>query len=335
MYLKEWPSRNDIGCGGGGGDRVEDFTPTPQVPDFQTISGTVSGLTGSLTLGWGTGTGTFSGTTFDIPLAFEAEDDLDLVIISEPISQTCTIDTQTAFPNQTTDVTGVAITCITQNLIRVTVENFFTGSPLAGISVTVIWSDLGMQQTLSGVSDAAGLLTFEVPLFNGRIMINADPVDFGEQSRVVLNTATPTGRTARMLMQPMVLGTAFDSTVGTDLTVGADILLSIPANALVDENDVAYSGSVTTELTVVDPSLDVELMPGDYTSRDSGGATAPMQSYGALSVTFTGANNEILDLAAGQVADINIPVAESERASGNAIVSLRPNFRLLDRRRTS
>ena len=304
-----------IGCGGGGGASVEDFSITPEAPDLKSISGTIQGLTGSLTLDWGTGSRTISGTTFAIPLAFEAEDDLSFTILNEPLSQTCTIDTQTTFNNQTTDIGGVEITCITQNLIRVSVENFFTGTPLSGISVTAIWNDQGMQQSLSVVSDAQGLITFEVPLFDGRIMINADPVDFGEQSKIVWNTATPTGRTARMLMQPVVLGTAFDSTLGTDLTVGTDILLSIPANALVDENDNPYSGSVTTEFTVIDPSLDVELMPGDYTSRDSGGATAPIQSYGALSVTFTGANSEVLDLATGQVADINIPVAESERTS--------------------
>ena len=121
-----------IGCGGGGGDSLEEFSPTPQAPDFQSISGTISGLTGSLTLGWGTGSRTLSGTPFTIPLAFEAEDDLNLVILDEPLSQTCTIDTQTAFPNQSTDVTGVAITCITQNLIRVTVENFFHRHPACG-----------------------------------------------------------------------------------------------------------------------------------------------------------------------------------------------------------
>ena len=38
--------------------------------------------------------------------------------------------------------------------------------------------------------------------------------------------------------------------------------------------------------------------------------------------TFTGASNEILDLATGQVADINIPVAESERASAPTVTPL-------------
>jgi len=188
--------------------------------------------------------------------------------------------------------------------------------------VTATWNDQGNQQILSDVSDAQGLLTFEAPTFDGRIVVNADLVGFGEQSKIVTNTSITAGRTARMLMQPVALATTFDSTLGTDLTVGADVLLSIPANALIDASDNLYSGTVTVELTVVDPSVSVEVMPGDYTSRDPGGATSPIQSYGAISVTFTGSNGEVLDLGGGQIADINIPVAEAERLSAPAATAL-------------
>lgn len=294
---------------------LDEFSPTLQVPEFYGISGTVSGLEGNLTLGWGDRTQVISSDTFSIPLAFEGGDDVALEIVSEPLSQRCTIDSQASFDSHEADISNVAISCITLNLIRVTVENFFTGNPMADVDVTAVWDDMGTLQTMSGVSDAQGQLTMEVPTFDGRIVVNADPDGFGEQSKVVTNTSIPAGRTARMLMQPVVLGTTFDAGVGTDLTVGGDVLVSVPANALVDEADVLYAGTVTTELTVVDPSVSLELMPGDYTSRGPGGGTSPIQSYGALSVTFTGSNGEVLDLAAGQTADINIPVAEAERAS--------------------
>ncbi len=299
---------------------LSEFSPTPQAPEYLSISGTISGLEGSLTLGWADQEQILTGDSFNIPFAFEAGDDFELTIVTEPLSQRCTIDSQTVFDDQEDDVANVAISCITQNLIRVTVENFFTGDPLEGIDVTATWNDGA--QSLAGSSDAQGLLTFEVPTFDGRIVVNADPDGFGEQSKIVTNTTEPAGRIARMLMQPVVLGTTFDSEVGTDLTVGTDVLLSIPANALVDENDVLYSGTVTTEFTLVDPSVSLEIMPGDYTSRAPGGATSPIQSYGALSVTFTGGNGEVLDLAAGQVADMNIPVAESERTSAPATTPL-------------
>jgi hypothetical protein len=309
------------GCGGDTRP-ASDFSPVPQAPEFRAITGTVNGLEGSLTLGWDDQSFRITGDTIDIPYAFEAGDDIDLAISAEPLSQRCTIDTQTSFTDQQDDITGVEITCITQNLVRVTVENFFTGDPLENIAVTALWDDMGTMRTLSGSTDADGLLTFEVPTFDGRIIVNADPDGFGEQSKIVTNTTAPAGRTARMLMQPVVLGTTFDAELGTDLTVGGDVLVSIPANALVDETDTLYNGTVTAELTVVDPSLSLEIMPGDYTSLAPGGATSPIQSYGALSVTFTGSAGEVLDLAAGQMADINIPVAEAERGSAPAATPL-------------
>ncbi len=311
------------GCGGGSSSTrsLDNFTPIPQAPDFKSISGDVQGLTGVLTLGWESRTQVLTGGAFTIPLAFDSGADFVLSIVNEPFSQTCTIDSQTVFNAQDVDVVGVSISCITQNLISVSVENFSTGAALAGIDVTATWNDQGAQQTMAGVSDAQGRLTFEVPTFDGRIMVNADPVGFGEQSKVVTNTLIPFGRAARMLMQPNSTGTTFDAAVGADLAVG-EVLLSIPANALADAGGSLYTGMVTAEMTVVDPSVEVEVMPGDYTSRDAGGATSPMQSYGALSVTFTGTGGEVLDLDAGQTVNINIPVAAAELVTAPAATPL-------------
>ena len=237
------------GCGGTGSRSLEDFSPTPQAPDFKSISGNVQGLTGILTLGWGSQTQVLTGGVFDIGQAFESGDDVVLSIVNEPASQRCTIDSQTVFNGQGDNIAGVMISCVTQNLIRISVINFSSGAPFPGVDVTATWNVQGSQQTLAGVSDALGLLTFEVPTFNGRIVVNAASGGFGEQSKIVTNTAIPAGRIARMLMQPVVLGTTFDATVGTALTVGTDVLLTIPANAFVDSNGNIYNGTVNTELT--------------------------------------------------------------------------------------
>lgn len=308
------------GCGGSGGgsNSVEDFSPTPQPPDFKSISGSIQGLTGVLTLGWSDRSQIISTANFDIPLAFESDTSLELQITSQPVSQTCTIDTPTEFSNQATDIFGVEISCITQNTIRVNVENFVTGDPLPNINISATWNVQGTQETLVGVSDSDGVLDFVVPTFDGRIMINADPDSYGEQSKVVQNTLVPAGRLARMLMQPNVVGTSFDAVAGTDISVGNDVLFSIPGNALVDANGAVYNGGVSTEVTFVDPSLDFEIMPGDYLSIDSGGVTAPIESYGALSVTFTGNAGEVLDLATGLLVSINIPIANAAIATAPA-----------------
>ncbi|NBC22350.1 MAG: hypothetical protein GVY21_02625 [Gammaproteobacteria bacterium] len=309
------------GCGGGGdAANIGDFSPTPQPPDFRTISGSVSGLEGSVTLRWQGGSQVLTGSSFTIPQAFESGDNVELTLSDEPVSQRCTIDSQSSFANRQDDVTGVAVSCITLNLLRINVENAFTGEPLPGVALTATWSAGG--ESLSGTSDAEGLLTLEVPTFDGRIVVNADPDDFGEQSKVVLNTTTAGGRVVRMLMQPVNLDTSFDAGSGADLSVGGDVLVSIPPAALVDASGNPYSGDVAAELTVVDPSVDLDLMPGDYLTRDGGGTVAPIQSYGAMSLTLTGAAGEVLDLAPGMTAAVNIPVANAERGNAPATTPL-------------
>lgn len=311
------------GCGGSGDPRsVEEFSPTPQAPEYRVISGTVSGLNGSLTLSWAGNSQILGGGAFSIANAFEAGDSFDLEITSEPLSQRCTIDSATSFTAREDDVTGVSVSCVTMNLVRIGVENFFTGEPMAGVDLTATWDQGSGRQNLTGTSDEDGELVLEVPTFDGRIVVNADPDDFGEQSKVVLNTTTPAGRAVRMLMLPANLDTTFEAADGMDLAVGGDVLISIPANALVDSGGSPYTGTVAVELTVVDPTVDTDIMPGDYISQAPGGATAPIQSYGALSLTLTGSDGEVLDLTTGQVADIHIPVAEAEQAGPPATVPL-------------
>lgn len=312
------------GCGGSGNPAsVEDFSPAPQSPEFRLISGTVAGLDGTVTLSWGGRSEALTGGDFSIPQAFEAGESFDLTLSDEPLGQRCSLTDPTTFMNQQDDVTGVDIACETLNLVRISVEHAVSGEPMADIPVTVTWEDEGSREFLDGESDADGQLTLEVPTFDGRIVVNADPADFAEQSKIVINTPIPAGRAVRLLMQPVALDTTFEAAAGANLSVNSNVLIAIPPNAMVEgSSGDPYDGTVAVELTVVDPSTEVEIMPGDYTSRGPGGATSPIQSYGAVSATFTGSGGEVLDLADGQTADLNVPVAEAERSGPPASVPL-------------
>ena len=302
-----------VGCSGGSGGGAEDFNPVPSVPEMQAISGQVQGLNGTVVLNWADRSERLTAGAFSIARAFDTNDTITLSLSASPLGQACTIDGQTTFTSQANDIAGVSITCIDRNVVRVQVENFFTGAPVAGTEVTAAWVDQGTPGTLSGTVDAQGQLTLELPTFDGRVAFNADITGFGEQSAVVLNTDTPAGRTARLLMQPVNANTSFSAVDGADLTVSGNALARIPANGLVVQATGApYSGSVTAELTIVDPGVAPDLMPGDYTALDTLGNQALFRTYGGLSITLTGAGGEVLDLAPGQTADLLIPVADQE-----------------------
>ncbi len=318
-----------LGVAGCDGDAsAGDFSVVPEVPVIteRAIAGNAEGLRGTLTLGWLGRTAAVRPGAFSIFPAFDsevpAETSFTLSIVDDPVGQVCNITSPTAFTNQLEDVTGVQIVCVDQNVMRVTVENFFTGEPMPNVAFTYSWDDQGGRQQFQGSVDASGEAEIELPLFQGRVVVNTDIDGFGEQSTIVYNTSTAATREARLLMQTMSLGTTFDAVAGANLSVGGDNLVSIPANALVDDAGNPYTGTVTAELTVVDPTVDLALMPGDYLSEGAGGMIRPIQSYGALSLTMVGAAGENLDLGAGQLATVNIPVATAEIGASPASVPL-------------
>ncbi len=303
-------------CDGDG--NASDFAVVPEVPVItdKAISGSIEGLRGTLTLSWLDRSQALGPGAFSIFPAFDsdvpAETSFTITVSEDPVGQTCTITTPAAFVNVVDDVTGVQIVCEDQNVMRVSVANFFTGEAIPDIDYTYSWFEQGNRVEFAGRVGADGTQEVELPLFEGRIVVNTDIDGFGEQSTIVYNTATAATREARLLMQNMNLGASFDATAGGDLIVGGEVLVTIPPNALVDAQGNPYTGIVTAELTVVDPTVDLALMPGDYLSEGAGGAIRPIQSYGALSLTLVGSAGEVLDLGAGQLATVNIPVATAE-----------------------
>lgn len=87
--------------------------------------------------------------------------------------------------------------------------------------------------------------------------------------------------------------------------------VSLPANALVDENGNPVSGSINAKATYFDPTGDFyyDVFPGDFTGISSNGEEGLLESYGFIDVSFT-QNGEELNLAEGMSADITIPIPQ-------------------------
>lgn len=322
------PAALVAGCSGAGGEGASEFSPLPEAPELseRLISGSVTGLNGNVTLNWLGNSEMLSPGAFTVYPAFDndnpAQTSFTLTLSDDPLGQRCRIDSQTSFVDQTEDVTGVAIHCEEQNVVLVSGENFFTGDAMNAMSFSAGWDDGSGRQTVTETLDAAGEFELELPTFDGRVVINADSVGFGEQSVIVYNTATAGSRVARLLMQTRNAAATFDAAAGASLLVGGEAFVTIPGGALVDGSGTPYSGAVTAELTLIDPSVDAALLPGDYLSRDGGGLVQPLESFGAISVTLFGDAGQALDLAAGQTATINIPVAAAALAGAPASLPL-------------
>lgn len=299
-----------VACGGGGGgSKSSSETPAPVMV---TAQGTVSGLDGSLVLTSGQSSLTLTADgAFTLATGVESGNTLTLSLTSAPEDQSCEITAAAETVNAPEVVTGVSIECVDLMSVSTTVQNYFTGEAIAGALVKVSTRlATGVGETVSAIADANGTVALKVPADAVQaLVVSADASGFGEHSATVaVNGADPVSTT--LSLQPANVETTFDATQQASLTLdsGAEIV-SLPASSLVDASGNAVSGTVTSEVTLIDPSRDPELMPGGFvTTTDANSGL--LESYGAMNVTFRDSEGELLNLGSGQTATVRIPVAE-------------------------
>ena len=103
---------------------------------------------------------------------------------------------------------------------------------------------------------------------------------------------------------------------------GPGISVSIPANALVDENGAPPAGQVRVSLSTID-LLSPEQMPGDYTVDIGSNDTRVMESFGAGSIEIT-AGGKRYNLKPGSQATMRIPVDPAQLVAGGPIPNAIP-----------
>lgn len=199
--------------------------------------------------------------------------------------------------------------------VSVTVINYFTGAPLSSASVRGVWHFTdGETIEATAESDSDGLAVLNVTGVEEatRVVITADAVGFSEQSGAISEPDSSTLETIELALQTANISSLVDGDTDFGLTSEDDdtVVVEISASSLVDSDGAAVSGSVTAEVTFIDPSLDPELMPGTYAVGETDSAGV-LESFGAMNTTFTDDEGNELNLADGQTATIRIPVAEN------------------------
>lgn len=94
---------------------------------------------------------------------------------------------------------------------------------------------------------------------------------------------------------------------------GTRASVKVPDNALVDERGRPYTGAVNVALTPFDPTTPEGLaaFPGEFKGLNRDGEIVPIESFGFMDVTPRTPEGRPLQLAAGQFAEIAIPIAPS------------------------
>jgi len=176
-----------------------------------------------------------------------------------------------------------------------------TGTPVAGVTVTS-----GTQTT---TTDPQGSYTLaSVP--NGTAVVTFTSNSHALQARQVTVSGGVTS-SLNVQMVPVTATVPFDPAAGGALAVpGTPAQVTLTGGSLrTATGALPAAGQATSRLTPINPALNPELMPGNYSVAQAGGGTSQFESFGAFDMTFSDSAGNALNLASGQTATIRIPVA--------------------------
>lgn len=179
--------------------------------------------------------------------------------------------------------------------------NSTNGAAVAGVTVTA--------GTLNTTTDAQGNYTLSaVP--NGTAIVTFTSNNHALQARQVTVSGGVTS-SLNVQMVPVTATVPFDPATGGALSVpGSTAQVTLAAGSLrTPSGALPAAGPATSRLTPINPALNPELMPGNYSVAQAGGGTAQFESFGAFDMTFSDSAGNALNLAPGQTATIRIPVA--------------------------
>lgn len=187
------------------------------------------------------------------------------------------------------------------------------GTGISGAAVTVT-QYAGISRALgTAETDANGKYSIQLRANPGRVNINATADGFASQSTII-DLTEGSGATADLAMLPVQVVQNFQPENDAGIQLEGHTVVSVPANSLVTANGNAVTGEATAMVTVLDPSRDAAVMPGELVRWNTETETTDeIESFGAMNVVFADANGERLNLASGKQASISIPLAGGQR----------------------
>ena len=199
-----------------------------------------------------------------------------------------------------------------QGSVSGVVRDYHTGEPLEGVTISVSSQVNPDTDSISTESAADGSYTLEDIGISERFLLSAEMAQYGEVWNIFANT----GNQADVLLSPLVLkahiNETLDSTIENTLSSEGYEVVLLPENSLVDQVGNPYSGQVITRITLIDPSSDASIMPGDFLAiNELSGETSHIESFGAIDVDLSDTAGNPLQLQQGKTATITIPLASS------------------------
>ena len=184
------------------------------------------------------------------------------------------------------------------------VLNATTGQAISGATVSVDG------QTASTATD--GTYSISNITFAERIIVTVSRAGFADQSKIIRLSNNTNEAALSISLLPVGSSLTFDPATPQTFTIAATpASATLGANTLEQANgDVPAIGNVTVKLTIIDQTVDINLLPGNMLTDVGGGILSPIESFGAFTMTFSDSSVNNLNLIAGASTTIHIPLAD-------------------------
>lgn len=296
-----------IGCGGGGGS-----SDSPEPETSYRVSGTVSGLDGSvaISVNGGTPQSVSANGAFSLSGDYADGTTLNLSLSDQPFTQRCAFDRSSLAINGA-DISNLELTCADVGTLSGDVRHYYTGAAVADATLSLYAEVDGERQIVAtATSNSEGGFTINGTGISGDFQLVASASGYILDQLSLANSDVSPAMTASAQLQPADAQGNGEASNPLAVSVDGIEVVSLAANSLVDASGNAYSGPVMADVGVIDPSADPALMPGDYLAiANDGEEPRLIESFGALSVVLSGSNGQPLQLAPGSAATIRIPLA--------------------------
>ncbi len=186
------------------------------------------------------------------------------------------------------------------------------GSPVVGAAVAVISRSTVPGTDANTTTDAQGRFALKIDAATPAVL-RIQKTGFASSFRAAPAAALNASVASRVVLLPVAAMHSFDPAQAAVLRVpGSAARVDLAAGSLVRKDGQPISGVASVALTPINPSADIDQMPGLLVDSVSG---EPIESLGALTVEFTDATGAPLNLASGRTAIIRIPATQSAGAT--------------------
>lgn len=203
---------------------------------------------------------------------------------------------------QTTATQTIRITPLSATTSAVTarVFNGATGALLANTQIQV--------GTQTMTTSANGDVTLSNITTSGRVPFHVSSQGFAQQS-LVLDVISGQPSNVNIQLLPLQLAGSLNATIGGSVNLGnSSTQVDVAANSLVRTDSQPIVGNISINITPINSILNIHQLPDELVAVDSSGQRQQIESFGAMIINATDANNANVVLKSGSLATIRIPV---------------------------